>query len=207
MEKHKIITGETEDEIWKQISADLADISYPLMYNANIRYNDKTVFLNIENDPGGGFESGFQSTIFTAAIPVHLTFFSSQLDEQKGFRLALHDENFIDKLGKFFGIEDVQTGFEEFDKKLIIKTNDVEKVRILFADEKVREVFQMLGSFNLHVAHYDHVDRHSALELTIDRDILNIEELRKIYIAFVSVLNAFEKGNNAFMKKSEFDKS
>ncbi len=192
MEKHKIVRGTSEEEIWDQIRQDLGEISYPLVYAANIQEEDSSVFLNIESDLGGGFESGFQSTNFTAPVPIQFTTLSSRLNEPKSFRFALHDEDFIDKLGKFFGMEDVKTGYPEFDKKLVVKTNDIEKVKAVFADEQTRKVFQSLGGFNLHIAHYDHDDKHSALELSIDRDITNVEELHSIYNAFVNVLDAFE---------------
>ncbi len=108
----------------------------------------------------------------------------------------MHDEDFIDKLGKFFGMEDIETGYAEFDKKIVVKTNDPEKVKTVFADEQTRKVFQTLSGFDLHVAYYDHEDRHSSLELTIDRDITNVEELHRIYDAFKNVLEAFERVNN-----------
>jgi hypothetical protein len=191
MEKQKIIKG-SDVEIWDQVKADMDDISYPFIYNANIENNNKSVFLNIEIDLGGGFESGIQSTSFTTPVPIQFTTLSARINENKGFRFALHDEDFIDKVGKFFGMEDVRTGYVEFDKKLVVKTNDIERVKEVFADEQTRKVFETLPGFNLHIAYYDHEDKHSSLELTIDRDITNVEELRKIYDAFINVLEAFE---------------
>lgn len=193
MEKYKIIKGQSDEEIWDQVRADMSNISYPLKYGANIQQNDKTISLNIEVDLGGGFESGFQVTSLTAPVPIQFTTLTSRLNEPKDFRFALHDEDFIDKVGKFFGMEDVKTGYEDFDRKLVVKTNDVEKVKAVFADEDTRRTFQSLAGFNLHIAHYDHDDKHSSLELTIDKDITNVEELRKIYDAYVNVLEAFEQ--------------
>ncbi len=179
MEKYKIIKGGTED-IWNQVKADLDDVSYPLIYNVNIQENEKSVFLNIERDLGGGFESGFQSTTLTAPVPIQFTTFASRLNDHKNFRFALHDEDFIDKLGKFFGMEDVKTGYDSFDKKLVVKTNDVEKVKAVFSDVETRNTFESLGGFNLHIANYDEDDKHSSLELTIDREITDVEDRQDI---------------------------
>lgn len=195
MQTHKIIRGDTEEVIWSQVASDLDNISYPFLYAVNIQEGDKSVFLNIEVDMGGGFESGFQSTSLTAPIPIRFSTLSSRIQEHKDFRFALHDEDFIDKLGKFFGMEDVETGYEEFDKKLIVKTNDVAKVKEVFKNEQTRKLFETVAGFNLHIAHYDQEDKHSSLELTINRDITNVEELRKVYDAFVDVREAFQ-GNN-----------
>ncbi|MEO8771703.1 MAG: hypothetical protein ABI402_16525 [Ferruginibacter sp.] len=197
MEKQKLIKGNNDAEIWEQVRADMDDISYPFMYKADIQHNDKSVFLNIETDLGGGFESGFQSTGLTAPIPIRFTTLSSRINEHKDFRFALHDEDFIDKVGKFFGMEDVKTGYLEFDKKLVVKTNDIQRIKEIFADEQTRKLFQSLPGFNLHIAYYDHEDKHSSLELTIDRDITNVDELHKIYDAFVNVMDAFELSHHA----------
>ena len=188
MEKYKLIKGETEEDIWKQVQDDLETITYPFLYGASIQKEDSTVFINIEVDLGGGFESGFQSTSLSAAVPIQFTTFSSRIDADKNFRFALHDEDFIDRLGKAFGMEDVETGYEEFDKKLIVKTNDVETVRKVFSDEDTRKLFESLHGFNLHIAYYDDEDKHTSLELTIDREITNASELRRIYNAFCMVL-------------------
>jgi hypothetical protein len=193
MENYKIIKGNNDEEIWDQVEKDLDNITYPFIYWANIQLKEQSVFLNIETDLGGGFESGFQSTTLTAPVPVQFTTLSSRINESKDFRFALHDEDFIDKLGKFFGMEDVKIGYPEFDKKMVVKTNDAEKTKAVFADAETRKVFQSLGGFNLNIAYYDdQEDKHSALELSIDREITNVEELHKIYNAFVHVLDAFE---------------
>ncbi|MEO6670718.1 MAG: hypothetical protein ABIN36_14650 [Ferruginibacter sp.] len=196
MEKQKIIRGNTDAEVWSQVQEDMNHISYPFMYSADIQHNEKSVFLNIEIDLGGGFDSGFQTTSLTAPVPIQFTTLSSRINEHKNFRFALHDEDFIDKVGKFFGMEDVQTGFAEFDKNLVVKTNDVERIREAFADEQTRKVFENLPGFNMHIASYGHEDSHCSLELTINRDITNVEELKKVYDAFVNVLDAFEFNNH-----------
>lgn len=198
MEKYKVIRGDEEQQIWDQVKQDLDNINYPFVYGANIQHQEKTVFLSIEVDLGGGFESGFQTTSLTAPVPVQFTALSSRLDTDKEFRFVLHDEDFIDKVGKFFGMEDVHTGYEEFDKKLIVKTNDIERVKKIFADPETRKLFISLGSFNLHIAHYEQDEPHSALELTIDRDITNVEDLKHVYNAFLKVLESFEVSRNSF---------
>ncbi len=194
MNKYKIIKAGEEGGIWDQIKKDLDTMEFPFSYSANVQDNDRTLFLNIEVDPGGGFESGFQTTSLTTPIPLQFTTLSARLQSNnKELRFVLHNEDFIDKLGKFFGIEDVITGFEEFDNKLIVKTNDAERIKAVFADEATRRVFETLGEFNLHIVYYEQPDKHAALELNIDREITNTEELHKVYDAFLNVINALEK--------------
>ncbi len=91
MENYKIVRGQSEEDIWNQINSDLGNIEYPFVYGADIRQDEKSVFLNIEADIAGGFESGFQATSLTAPVPIQFTTFSSRLNEPKSFRFALHD--------------------------------------------------------------------------------------------------------------------
>ena len=194
MNQHKIIKAGEDGGIWEQISKDLRAMEFPFSYSASIQENDRTVFLNIEVDPGGGFESGFQTTSLTTPIPLQFTTLSSRLQSNNPeLRFVLHNEDFIDKLGKFFGMEDVITGYEEFDNKLIVKTNDTVRIQAAFSDEATRSVFKTLGEFNLHIAYYDQPEKHASLELNIDREITNTEELKKVYDAFVRVVDALEK--------------
>jgi hypothetical protein len=195
MEKHKLIRAENEQDLWGQLKADLDNITFPFIYSVNIQADKKSVFLNIETDPGGGFESGFQTTSLTAPLPISFTTFSSALTGAKNFRFALHDESFIDKVGKFFGMEDVKTGYPEFDKKLVVKTNDVKMVKAIFFDEPTRKLFESLVGFNLHLAYYEDDNKQASLELTIDRDVTDVQELHEIYNAFVHVLDGFEQNN------------
>src|ERR1700744_1084968 len=135
----KMIAANSEETVWKRITADFHRDDFPLQYHVLIYHDVKKVQLDIDIDPGGGFESGFESTTLTAVVP-HL----------QGFKFALHHEDFLGRVGKLFGMQDVKTGYPEFDKKLIIKTNDVAKVKAVFSDEAVRKVFQSKTAFTLH---------------------------------------------------------
>ena len=195
MKQYKVIAAIEGQEVWAQVKKDLSDITYPFVYNVNIQQDGHTVFLAIEADPAAGFESGFQATSLTAPMPIQFTVFTSRLvgiDSNK-FRFALHDEDFIDKVGKFFGMEDVRTGYKEFDKKLVVKTNDGERVKKIFEKEATRSLFEGLGGFDIHIAYYDdQEDKHCSLELSINSFITDATELEKIYCAFTDVLKGIE---------------
>jgi hypothetical protein len=132
----KIISG-NEDEIWQQITSDFREGDL-LEYRAIIQQQNTRVLLDIDIDLGGGFEGGYESTMLR-----------SPLKPNNNFRFAIHEEGFIDEVGKFFGMQDVVIGYPEFDKKVLIKANDEAKVKPLFADTSVREVFQSLDDFTL----------------------------------------------------------
>jgi len=180
MEHNNLLSEEAEEAIWKKISADLNE-SDPLDYQVFIDYKGRQISLNIDIDLGGGFEGGYA-----------VTSFSSLMHKHDDFRFAIHREDFIDEIGKFFGMQDVVVGYPEFDKRIIIKTNSPEKVKEVFESAQVRELLQSLEHFSFgivlhHVADSDY--KEPFLELVIEDGITDVGALRKIYNAFTHVLS------------------
>lgn len=174
MNDEKIITGNDEQEVWTQVTADLAGEEV-LYYNVVIRQGNRDVILNIDIDPGGGFESGYETTSFTA-----------ELKGSTDFRFAIHKQGFLDEIGKFLGMQDVIIGYPELDKNVIIKTNDEARVKAIFPDEDIRLFFQSLEhDFTLGIMKHD--DKR-ILELWIEEGITDADILRNVYHAFCTVL-------------------
>jgi hypothetical protein len=183
MQEPKIISGSTEQEIWPLIESDLNDDDLYL-YNAIIKQGSKEVLLVIDIDPGGGFEGGSESTQLSAVIAV-----------DDDFKFAIHHEGFFDDIGKFFGMEDIETGYADLDPHVVIKTNHPEKARELFSDPELRSLFAKLDNFDLGIHHrtIEHSDReHPVLEFNSDEGITDSAELRKIYHAFYAILTRLE---------------
>src|SRR5206468_2662123 len=127
-----------------------------------------------------GFEGGYESTSFTTLLPGH-----------QDFKFAVHEDSFIDDIGKFFGLQDVEVGYPELDRHLVIKSNDEAKVKTIFADSKVRAVFEKLQDFDFGIRHHHDDDsdlEQYFLELNIDDGITNPAVLRELYNAFFTVL-------------------
>src|SRR5438270_10532687 len=111
-------SGQTEKEIWEKLCEALKYEDGIPGYQAVIEKGNRTIFLDIDIDPGGGFENGDASTSFRSGI-----------ETEGDFRLVVYNENLIADVGKFFGMQDVIIGYPEFDKKVIIKTNDPERTK------------------------------------------------------------------------------
>jgi len=185
MAETKQIVGETPEDIWRQVAADLSgEAIYD--YSALLVLGKRKVELGIDIDPGGGFESGYAYTFFAAPV-----------SPANDFRFALHHKDWRDAAGKFFGMEDVVIGYPEFDDAMIIKTGDPDRTRRIFADIDVRKTLQALRSFNLHLAHH-HVagkkGKETTLELNIEEEITDPEVLKDLYGAFCKVLDQIEAG-------------
>jgi hypothetical protein len=184
MEHQKVIAGNTEQEVFTQIAADLKADEGLLNYDVMIDQAGKSIRLYIDIDLGGGFEGGSELTQLLAPISVNTA-----------FRFALHDEDFLDSIGKFLGMEDVYTGYPELDKHVIIKTNHEGRVRELFADTELQQVFTQLEDFNFGIHTHSADDGEGEqpyLELNINQGLTNAEVLKPIYSAFCKVLAGLE---------------
>lgn len=176
MNQQKQISGNTEDEIWEQLTKDLVAEDELLEYNVVIQQGNRQLTLNIDIDLGGGFESGYETT--TLVAPLQTT---------NDFRFAIHKEDFLDEVGKFFGMQDVVIGYSDLDKNVLIKTNDEARVKELFSVEGTRETFQSLtDDFTFALTMHD---GKKVLEFSIERGITDATLLRKIYRAFYNVLS------------------
>ncbi len=178
---NKIITAPTANELFAQLNTDFAVEDGFYEYTATLVTGNVQVLLDIDIDPGGGFESGYETTMLR-----------SELTTTAGFRFAIHHESFLDDLGKFFGMQDVEIGYPEFDEKVIVKTNNEAKVKSLFIHQPVRQVFETLDNYTFGITSHrkPHSDeKQYYLELIIETGITNTTELQKIYHAFVEVLS------------------
>jgi hypothetical protein len=184
-EEIKIISGETEQELWQKVEADLNTEEEVLEYNVILEQDGKYTELYIDIDLGGGFEGGSELTQFTAPLSV-----------TEDFKFAIHDTDFLDSIGKFLGLEDMKTGYPELDDHVVIKTNAQEKVRELFADPAVRNVFTALDDFDFGIQTRnieDSDEEERLLEFNINEGITESEPLRALYHAFHTVLVGLEK--------------
>jgi hypothetical protein len=197
MSTAKVITGNAES-IWKELQADLNE--NPLGYQAEINLEGRNIFFSIYTSLDSGLDSAIpMSTIEPPFINGNYmagyseTYLSPDINTNlEDFTFAIHHENFIDKIGKFLGMTDVVLGYPEFDKNLIVKTNNKEKLSKIFTSGDTRKIFSNLYEFKLYISHNDEKEHHSTLEFESSPAIRNINDLRKIIDAYIVVLNNIE---------------
>lgn len=183
MSERNIISGSTEDEVWQQIRAQMSSNEDLLYYDVVVMQGNRKIEINVDIDLGGGFESGYETTTITAP-----------LQTVPAFKFAIHEEHFTDEIGKFFGMQDVVIGYEEFDKKFVIKTNNADKVKELFSDPELRLTLESYSDFSLGIAHDKSEDKDEtySLEFMTEEGITDPDELRIIYNAFYTILNKID---------------
>jgi len=176
MEQTKNITGKDAEDVWQQINADFARGVDLHDYHVAINQGDKKISLDITSSPGGSEEGGYDVTTLTAELPSHTN-----------FRFDIHPEDFLNRIGKMLGSQDVIIGYPEFDKNVIVKTNDEQKFKKIFANSELREVFQSLSGFSFKID--PHEEKHGDyLQLYIQRAITSSAHLHKILRVFSYVL-------------------
>ncbi len=181
MEPQKIVTGASEDEVWQQLAPDFDESNNVLEYQALIDLAGRKIILDIDIDPGGGFESGYATTSFSSPI------------SNENLSLHIYKQNLLAEAGKLFGLQDVETGYKEIDKRFIIKTNDEALVKRVFADYSVRNFFETNSGFELNTTTEKNGDEElKFLELTFEDGITNVESLRKIFSMFYLMLTAID---------------
>ena len=170
----KVIKGETPEAMWQQVRKDFEGEDL-LGYHVLLDNGNTVVELDVDIDLGGGFEGGYEITRFISRLP-----------GTNDFKFALHKEDFLDEIGKFFGMQDIKLGYDDFDKHVVVKTNDEARTKQLFADEQLRSfVLAIEDDFTLSLS-TSHLEKVLALE--IEKGITDVAFLQKIYGWFVQLL-------------------
>ena len=143
-------------------------------YDIIIKEDSHPVYLKADRSPGGSDEGGYE-----------LMSFEASLSEDETFRFTIHPQDFLYEIGKFFGAEDVETGYADFDRLLIVKTNDAERFRNVFSNAETRRAFQSLSGFSLTIKKEDH---GLLLALHLQRILSAPTEFIAVYNAFTNVL-------------------
>ncbi|MBC3539229.1 hypothetical protein ACFSC6_07720 [Rufibacter sediminis] len=178
METIKTFSADTEEELWHQVAHDMARQKELMEYSALLTLAGQPIYFDIDIDLGGGFESGFSNTSFLAPVQ-HST----------AFKFALHEQGFIDEVGKIFGMEDIELGYPDLDDAFIIKTNQPETLKNLLVDPAIHAI--LLKHKNCEIKLHEEADEigpEMVLTFSKDEAILDISELREIYGLLFSLL-------------------
>src|SRR5688500_10402806 len=108
---------------------------------------------------------------------------SASLQHDPGASLAIHPKRIIAEVPTFFGMQDYVVGYPEFDKAVIIKTNDEAQVKKLFSIKATREVFESLNNYKFYTdtRKNGNPEPTTYLVLMIDEGITDPKRLKEIF--------------------------
>ena len=182
MPHSNIIDAQSEDEIWKKIAEQLETKDNTLDYTAQFMTGDKSVTLDIDIDPNRSADSDKPVTTFT-----------TPLTDEVGFRFRIEKQGLKHTIGKLFGMQDVIVGQPEFDKKFLIRSNDVEKVKQLFSDPAISATLldEPVADFEIR-EHRIGANREIILGLDLDGVITDPQKLQQLFQPFKMVLSQLQ---------------
>ena len=128
---YREVFGPSKEDIWRQLSKEIgaryveSGFWHGDMVQAQI--GEWTVTLDAHEVPFGGANR----------ITTRLR---APFANQDGFSFLVFRSGVFAELGKLIGMQDVEVGFPEFDKKFVIKGNNKELLRRLFSNEKIRKL-------------------------------------------------------------------
>ena len=133
MKKRRGIFGPSKDEIWSQIATDI-DGEY---IDGGFWKKDTLIYKH------GEWQILLDTyTVSTSHSTQTYTRMRAPFINKDGLYFKISREGFFSSIGKFFGMQDIEIGDPFFDDKFIIKGNNPEKIKLLLAELKIKELCQ-----------------------------------------------------------------
>ena len=126
------------DESWEEFRGrvDAAVAGYLRGVPARVRYRNWCMMLDTNVVPAGA----------AAAV---VTRMRAPYYARGAFRFKLQRRDLLDALARRFGIHTSETGQTDFDREFVVRSNDEERVRLLFEDPAIRRLIKSQPAINL----------------------------------------------------------
>ena len=182
----KPIFRHSKDEVWKELSKEIG----AEFIEGGRRKSDKlcakvkewTVTLDTYSVTAGGAQNTY-------------TRMRSPYINRDNFKFSIYHRDFLSDIGKLLGMQDITTGYSEFDREFIIKGNDKEKVKLLLANSKICELIQKEPTINLLIKEdegwftEDFPEGIDELYLEVTGVVKDVKRLKSMFDLFSEILN------------------
>ncbi len=189
------IFGPSKDEIWRQlcdqIGGDFVEGGFFTSSRAQSQHDQWTITLDTYTE-----SNGKTSHTYTRMRVPYVN--------KDGFRFTVYRRGFFSELGKLLGMQDVEIGDPEFDDAFIIKGNDEQKLRMLFASPRIRQLTERQATIYLTVRDDEGWFRSrfpegvDELYFRVYGVIRDLERLKALYDLFAEVLDRLCKIGSAY---------
>lgn len=115
------------------------------------------------------------------------------------FMFELYPNNIFSSVAKIFGAQDVETGYPEFDKAYIIKSNNGFKLKSLLADKAIRKQIESIKNINLQISNQKGVweeklpKNEYELSFFTEGKITDLSNLKDVFSLFTALLDQLDK--------------
>jgi hypothetical protein len=127
------IFGPSKEEVWQQLCKEIgAEYIDRGVWKGN-KVVAKTKEWTITLDT---------YTVSTGKSHVTFTRIRAPYVNADGFRFKIYRKGIFSAIGKYFGMQDIEVGYPDFDRDFIIKGTDESKLRSLFNNATIRQLIQ-----------------------------------------------------------------
>lgn len=142
MRKRKSIFGPSKDEIWTQIAAGIGGE----FIEGGFWGKDVLIYKH------GEWQILLDTyVVSTGQSSYTLTRMRAPFMNRDGLYFKISRQGFLSSIGKFFGMQDIEIGNPFFDKQFVIKGNNPEKIKLLLADDRIKELCQLQPRIHLRI--------------------------------------------------------
>ncbi|KAA5534973.1 hypothetical protein F0919_10265 [Taibaiella lutea] len=141
----------------------------------------------------------FYRTVNLATLEATYTRIVCPFTSNGNFKFQIYRKNFLDIIGKLFGLQDIVTGHEEFDKEFIIKSNDDYKVSEFLNDSELLELIRKHGRFHIEISDQKEIwgeklpESNYELSFYLKGKLNSIETLIQLYLIFTKLITQLSK--------------
>lgn len=129
-----------------------------------------------------------------------------------GFRFAVYQSGIFTEIAKWFGMQDVEVGYPEFDGSFVIKGNDEPKLRRLFSNENIRRLISAQPNIYFSVKDDEgklwgknFPEGVDELYFQVVGVIKDIERLKLLYDLFAETLDELCRMGSAYERSAGVD--
>ncbi|HSH92713.1 MAG TPA: hypothetical protein VK968_01045 [Roseimicrobium sp.] len=193
----RTLFGPSKHEVWRQFSeaigAHYVEGGFWKGGRVEGRHGEWTVTLDTYT-----VSNGKSSTIYTRIRAPYIN--------PDGFRFNIHRKSIFSDLGKWMGMQDVNVGYPGFDDEFIIKGNDEQKLRRLFANERIRELitaqpairFSVIDDENHFWGGHGFPPNVDELRFVVRGVIRDVERLHVLFDLFAETLDELCRMGSAY---------
>ncbi len=189
--------GYSKEEIWKElckeINADFVNDGFLKGSRVEVKYLNWTIYLDTYTVSAG-------QTVIT------YTRMRSPFIFKEKFYFKIYNSGMFSDIGKFFGLQDIEVGYEEFDRNFIIQGDNDDFIKKLFSNSKIRELIKVQPKINFEVKqtegmfgpHFE--ENEKELYFLVPGVIKDLDSLKNLLDLFTEVLDEL---NNLGVTSSE----
>ena len=193
------IFGPSKDEIWRQIASDVEGefIDGGFWGENAVTYNHGEWRIILDTRK----VSTYTGTMMTT---VQYTRMRAPFINKDGLYFDISHEGFFSSIGKLLGRQDIVIGERYFDDRFLIKGNNPEKIKLLLADDRIRELFRKQPRVHLRIKDdegmfgADFPDGVDELYFECDGVIKEAEILKDLFELFSLVLERLVQIDSAY---------